>query len=87
MSHARWRRSWRRSSAGCASSSSTSENAALRFDLLAIEAVRWFRKAAEQENCNGQCDLYCAYSEGMGVAQDDAEAERWLRKSAALGSQ
>src|ERR1017187_6062945 len=49
------------------------------------EAVRWFRKAAEQGNPHGQSGLGIMYAGGKGVAQDYAEAVRWFRKAAEQG--
>ena len=42
-----------------------------------VEAVRWFRLAAEQGNAEAQLYLGVMYSNGRGVPQDDAEAVRW----------
>ncbi|GHT46313.1 hypothetical protein FACS189454_07260 [Planctomycetales bacterium] len=50
------------------------------------EAVRWFRKSAEQGNANAQYELGCCYTYGAGVPQDYTEAVRWLRKSAEQGN-
>ena len=46
------------------------------------EAVRWFRRAAEQGNTGAgnadtQFSLGVLYAEGRGVPQDEAEAARW----------
>ena len=49
------------------------------------EAVRWYRKAAEQGNANAQYNLGLMYEEGLGVAKDGAEAMRWFRKAAEQG--
>ena len=49
------------------------------------EAVRWYRKAAEQGNASAQFNLGLMYAEGKGVAQDDREAVRWFRKAAEQG--
>ena len=46
------------------------------------EAVRWYRKAAEQEYAEAQNNLGVMYAEGRGVRQDYAEAVRWYRKAA-----
>jgi len=50
------------------------------------EAVRWYRKAAEQGNLWGQNALGSMYQLGMGVKQDYAEAVKWFRKSAKQGN-
>ena len=49
------------------------------------EAVKWYRKAAEQGNASGQCDLGWMYQNGYGVTQDYAEALYWYRKAAEQG--
>jgi TPR repeat protein len=46
------------------------------------EAVRWYRKAAEQGHAEAQCNLGSMYHQGKGVKQDFAEAVRWFRKAA-----
>jgi TPR repeat protein len=50
------------------------------------EAVRWYRKAAEQGNAFGQSNLGCMYEQGWGVEHDNAEALRWFRKAADQGN-
>ncbi len=50
------------------------------------EAVRWYRKSAEQGNATAQCNLGYMYEKGQGVSQDYAEAVRWYRKSAEQGN-
>ena len=47
-----------------------------------VEAVKWFRKAAEQNNVQAQLTLGNMYSSGRGVPRNDAEAVKWLRKAA-----
>jgi len=49
------------------------------------EAAKWFRKAADQGDANGQFFLGMAYYSGDGVTQDYAEAVRWFRKAADQG--
>jgi TPR repeat protein len=49
------------------------------------EAVRWYRKAAEQGDADGQFNLGFMYAKGQGVTQDQAEAVRWYRKAAEQG--
>src|SRR5713101_3261142 len=46
------------------------------------EAVKWFRKAAEQNVADAQFSLGVCYANGRGVAEDDAEAVKWFRKAA-----
>ena len=49
------------------------------------EAVKWYRKAAEQDYARAQTILGIAYSNGLGVAKDEAEAVKWYRKAAKQG--
>ena len=49
------------------------------------EAVRWYRKAAEQGFALAQSNLGNAYRKGEGVAKDPFEAVRWYRKAAEQG--
>jgi TPR repeat protein len=49
------------------------------------EAVRWYRKSAEQGEALGQRNLGVSYLSGIGVTQDYSEAVRWFRKSADQG--
>jgi TPR repeat protein len=46
------------------------------------EAVKWFRKGAEQGDALAQASIGLGYANGQGVAQDYAEALKWLRKGA-----
>ena len=52
----------------------------------AAEAVKWFRKAAEQGHSDAQNKLGCCYEEGSGVKKDLAEAAKWYRKAAEQGN-
>jgi TPR repeat protein len=47
-----------------------------------VEAVKWFRKAAEQNNATAQCNLGVCYAIGQGVTEDHAEALNWYRRAA-----
>ena len=49
------------------------------------EAVKWYRKAAEQGHADAQFDLGYCYKEGEGVTQDYSEAVKWYRKAAEQG--
>lgn len=49
------------------------------------EAVKWYRKAAEQGNASAQNNLGFAYAKGKGVPQDYKEAVKWYRKAAEQG--
>ena len=52
----------------------------LRVD--AAEGVRWYRRAAAQENAMAEEALARAYRHGTGVAQDGSEALHWYRSAA-----
>lgn len=47
-----------------------------------VEAVKWFRKAAEQNDASAQFNLGVCYKQGHGVAIDFVEAVKWYRKAA-----
>ena len=49
------------------------------------EAVKWYRKAAEQGDAVGQYNLGAMYSLGSGVQKDMAQATKWIRKAAEQG--
>ena len=49
------------------------------------EAVKWYRKAAEQGNASAQNNLGGCYYNGRGVTQDYYEAVKWYRKAAEQG--
>ena len=49
------------------------------------EAVKWFTKAAEQENAKAQYNLGICYYYGYGVYQNYGEAEKWYTKAAEQG--
>ena len=48
-----------------------------------VEAVRWYRKAAAQNNALAQNQLGLMYDEGRGVVKDQKEAVKWYRLAAA----
>ena len=50
-----------------------------------VEAVKWYRKAAEQGDPIAQSSLGDCYASGEGVPKDMVEAEKWYRKSAEQG--
>jgi hypothetical protein len=50
-----------------------------------VEAVKWYRLAAEQGDAHAQFNLGASYTGGRGVPQDDAEAVKWYRRSAEQG--
>ena len=45
------------------------------------EAVKWYRKAAEQGNADAQYKLGYCYENGKGVKQSFSEASKWYEKS------
>jgi TPR repeat protein len=49
------------------------------------EALRWYRKAAEQGNPKGQNALGLLYERGDGVSQDLTLALFWFRKAVDQG--
>ena len=51
-----------------------------------VEAVKWFRQAAEQGNARAQCNLGWCYEAGKGVTQSWEEAVKWYQKSAEQGN-
>ena len=50
------------------------------------EAVKWYRKAAEQGDAYAQRNLGGCYYDGQGVTQDYYEAVKWYRKAAEQGN-
>ena len=51
------------------------------------EAVRWYRRAAENGNAMAQYNLGNCYYTGTGIKEDKEEAVRWYRKAAEQGSE
>ena len=49
------------------------------------EAVKWYRKAAEQGYASAQYNLGVCYYNGKGVEQDYEEVVKWYRKAAEQG--
>ena len=49
------------------------------------EAVKWYRKVAENGNSIAQCNLGFIYENGYGIQQDYEEAVKWYEKSADQG--
>ncbi len=47
------------------------------------QAVKWFRKAADQNYADAQYSLGICYHEGYGVEKNEIEAVKWLQKAAA----
>ena len=50
-----------------------------------VEAVKWFRKAAQQGLATSEANLAGMYLAGDGVPKDGTEAVKWLRKAARKG--
>jgi tetratricopeptide (TPR) repeat protein len=50
------------------------------------EAIRWYRRAADQGNPHAQNNMGWLYEYGRGVAQDYGEAMRWFRLAAEQGN-
>ena len=50
-----------------------------------VEAVKWYRMAAEGGSATGQMFLGKLYDGGRGVAADTAEATKWYLKAAKQG--
>lgn len=51
------------------------------------EAVKWYRKAAEQGDADAQFSLALCYEKGKGVKKDIPTAISWYEKSAAQGNE
>ncbi len=49
------------------------------------EAMKWYRKAADQDFANAQYEVAMMYHQGTGVRKNRAEAKKWFRKAAANG--
>ena len=49
------------------------------------EAVKWYRKAADQGNMYAQYNLGLCYEYGTGVTQSRTEAVKWYQKAARQG--
>jgi hypothetical protein len=50
-----------------------------------VEAMTWFRKAAEQNHPAAQYNLAVGYEQGDGVAKYEVEAYKWYRLAARQG--
>jgi TPR repeat protein len=50
------------------------------------KAAELYRAAAEHGEADAMFELYLLYARGNGVAEDRAEADRWLKKGAEAGS-
>ena len=52
-----------------------------------VQAVQWYRKAAEQGNVEAQHNLGAVYVNGQGVHQDHKIAKEWYKKACDNGLQ
>jgi hypothetical protein len=50
-----------------------------------VEALHWYRKAADLNDADAQCSIGSMYYYGRGVQQDLGEAVRWFRRAADQG--
>lgn len=50
------------------------------------EAVKWFRRAAESGDVQGQLAMGSMHEEGTGVTTNLVEARRWYRMAADQGA-
>jgi TPR repeat protein len=50
------------------------------------EAIKWYRKSAEQGNATAQCNLGVMYENGNGVPKKKSEAVKWYQKAAEQGN-
>ena len=51
------------------------------------EALKWYKKAAEQEHLDALFNVGACYYNGVGVKQDIKEAKKWFKKAADKGDQ
>ena len=51
------------------------------------EAVKWYRKAAEQNHAEAQYNLGICFYKGEGVAKDQVEAYKWVLLAARQGDE
>ncbi len=51
------------------------------------EAVRWYRRAAEQGYARAQFNLGLMYRKGQGVLRDYVQAHKWISLAAAQGEE
>ena len=52
-----------------------------------VEAVKWFRKTADQGYATGQFTLGARYADGRGVPKDEVEAYKWYLLAEAQGDE
>ena len=51
------------------------------------EAIKWYRRAAEQDILPAMNNLGVIYATGQGVKRNETEAIKWYRKAAQKGDQ
>ena len=51
----------------------------------ALEAVKWYRLAAEKGHAGAQFNLALRYAKGQGIDRNDAEAAKWVALAATQG--
>ena len=52
-----------------------------------VEAVKWYRMAAEQNHASAQNNLAVCYNKGQGVATDHVEGYKWWYLAVAHGNE
>ena len=52
-----------------------------------VEAVKWYRRAAEQGDASARFALGFMYYTGQGVPQDYVEAHKWYNLAASRGNE
>lgn len=50
------------------------------------EAMKWYLKAAAQDDAQAEFNIGHLYQQGLGVNRDNTEARNWFRKAAAKGN-
>jgi TPR repeat protein len=50
------------------------------------EAIKWFKKAADQGIANAQHNLGVIYSGGLGVTKNQTEADKWFHLAEKQGN-
>jgi TPR repeat protein len=50
-----------------------------------VEAMRWYRLAADKGSANGEFNLGVLYATGQGIDRDPAQARAWFSKALAQG--
>lgn len=50
------------------------------------EAIKWYRKGAEQGDAYSECNIGIFYVHGYGVSRNYQEAMKWYQKAANQGN-